>query len=76
MTCLLGWILSFLQHFLQWQMYLLEQCARKYGNGFQHTALSCDAIALAYEMLLLEGYIESQVGDGTRVVHLQPERSL
>ena len=28
--------------------------------------------ALAYEMLLLEGYIDSRVGDGTRVAHLQP----
>ena len=27
--------------------------------------------ALAYELLLLEGYIESRVGDGTRVAHLQ-----
>src|SRR5215467_480932 len=26
--------------------------------------------ALAYELLLLEGYIESKVGDGTRVAHL------
>jgi GntR family transcriptional regulator/MocR family aminotransferase len=30
--------------------------------------------ALAYELLLLEGYIESRVGDGTRVAHLQPEQ--
>lgn len=30
--------------------------------------------ALAYEHLLLEGYIESRVGDGTRVAHLQPEQ--
>src|SRR2546421_9301763 len=29
--------------------------------------------ALAYELLLLEGYIESRVGDGTRVARLQPE---
>ena len=28
--------------------------------------------ALAYELLLLEGYIESRVGDGTRVADLQP----
>ena len=32
--------------------------------------------ALAYEMLLLEGYIESRVGDGTRVARLQPEQLL
>ena len=30
--------------------------------------------ALAYELLLLEGYIESRVGDGTRVAYLQPEQ--
>src|SRR5438045_7200856 len=30
--------------------------------------------ALAYELLLLEGYIESRVGDGTRVAHLHPEQ--
>ena len=30
--------------------------------------------ALAYELLLLEGYIERRVGDGTRVAHLQPEQ--
>src|SRR6266700_5423812 len=30
--------------------------------------------ALADEMLLLEGYIESRVGDGTRVARLQPEQ--
>lgn len=30
--------------------------------------------ALAYEQLLLEGYIESRVGDGTRVARLQPEQ--
>jgi GntR family transcriptional regulator/MocR family aminotransferase len=30
--------------------------------------------ALAYELLLLEGYLESRVGDGTRVAHLQPEQ--
>ena len=29
---------------------------------------------LAYEQLQLEGYIESRVGDGTRVAHLQPEQ--
>ncbi|MGH2478926.1 MAG: PLP-dependent aminotransferase family protein, partial [Ktedonobacteraceae bacterium] len=29
---------------------------------------------LAYELLLLEGYIESRVGDGTRVAHLQSEQ--
>jgi GntR family transcriptional regulator/MocR family aminotransferase len=30
--------------------------------------------ALAYELLLLEGYIQSRVGDGTWVAHLQPEQ--
>jgi GntR family transcriptional regulator/MocR family aminotransferase len=29
---------------------------------------------LAYECLLLEGFLESRVGDGTRVAHLQPGR--
>jgi GntR family transcriptional regulator / MocR family aminotransferase len=36
--------------------------------------VSRNTTALAYEMLLLEGYIESRVGDGTRVAHLQPEQ--
>src|SRR5262245_13253375 len=30
--------------------------------------------ALAYELLLLEGYVVSRVGDGTRVARLQPDR--
>lgn len=30
--------------------------------------------ALAYEHLQLEGYIQSRVGDGTRVTHAQPEQ--
>src|SRR5262249_56351153 len=30
--------------------------------------------ALAYELLHLEGYVVSRVGDGTRVARLQPER--
>ena len=30
--------------------------------------------ALAYELLLLEGYLESRVGDGTRVARLQTEQ--
>ena len=30
--------------------------------------------ALAYELLQLEGYLESRVGDGTRVARLQPEQ--
>ena len=34
--------------------------------------VSRNTTALAYELLLLEGYIESRVGDGTRVAHLQP----
>ncbi|WP_052568846.1 GntR family transcriptional regulator [Ktedonobacter racemifer] len=37
--------------------------------------VSRNTTALAYEMLLLEGYIESRVGDGTRVAHLQSEQS-
>ncbi|GHO80111.1 GntR family transcriptional regulator [Ktedonobacter sp. SOSP1-85] len=37
--------------------------------------VSRSTTALAYEMLLLEGYIESRVGDGTRVAHLQSEQS-
>lgn len=32
--------------------------------------------ALAYELLQMEGYIESRVGDGTRVARLQPEQLL
>lgn len=35
--------------------------------------VSRNTTALAYELLLLEGYIESRVGDGTRVAHLQLE---
>ncbi|GHO87399.1 MocR-like pyridoxine biosynthesis transcription factor PdxR [Dictyobacter formicarum] len=38
--------------------------------------VSRNTTALAYEQLLLEGYIESKVGDGTRVAHLQPEQIL
>ncbi|MBO0781883.1 MAG: PLP-dependent aminotransferase family protein [Ktedonobacteraceae bacterium] len=34
--------------------------------------VSRNTTALAYEQLLLEGYIESRVGDGTRVARLQP----
>src|SRR5260221_8744339 len=36
--------------------------------------VSRNTTALAYELLLLEGYIESRVGDGTRVARLQPEQ--
>ncbi|GHO46172.1 PLP-dependent aminotransferase family protein [Ktedonospora formicarum] len=36
--------------------------------------VSRNTTALAYELLLLEGYIESRVGDGTRVACLQPQR--
>lgn len=36
--------------------------------------VSRNTTALAYEMLLLEGYIESRVGDGTRVSSLQAEQ--
>ncbi|MFL5661499.1 MAG: PLP-dependent aminotransferase family protein [Ktedonobacteraceae bacterium] len=36
--------------------------------------VSRNTTALAYEQLLLEGYIESRVGDGTRVARLQPEQ--
>jgi GntR family transcriptional regulator / MocR family aminotransferase len=35
--------------------------------------VSRNTTALAYEQLLLEGYIESRVGDGTRVARLQPD---
>ncbi len=35
--------------------------------------VSRNTTALAYELLLLEGYIESRVGDGSRVARLQPE---
>ncbi|GCE24254.1 MocR-like pyridoxine biosynthesis transcription factor PdxR [Dictyobacter kobayashii] len=38
--------------------------------------ISRNTTALAYEQLLLEGYIESKVGDGTRVARLQPEQLL
>lgn len=38
--------------------------------------ISRNTTALAYELLLLEGYIESRVGDGTRVVDLPPEQFL
>src|SRR5215472_10714121 len=33
--------------------------------------VSRNTTARAYEQLLLEGYVESRVGDGTRVAHLQ-----
>jgi GntR family transcriptional regulator/MocR family aminotransferase len=36
--------------------------------------VSRNTTAIAYELLLLEGYIEARVGDGTRVARLQPER--
>lgn len=36
--------------------------------------ISRTTTALAYELLLLEGYIQSRVGDGTRVARLQPEQ--
>ncbi len=36
--------------------------------------VSRNTTALAYEQLQLEGYIESRVGDGTRVARLQPEQ--
>lgn len=38
--------------------------------------ISRNTTALAYEQLALEGYIESRVGDGTRVARLQPEQLL
>lgn len=38
--------------------------------------VSRNTVALAYEMLLLEGYIESRVGDGTRVARMQPEQAI
>jgi GntR family transcriptional regulator/MocR family aminotransferase len=36
--------------------------------------ISRNTTALAYELLLLEGYLESRVGDGTRVAHLHAQR--
>ncbi|HJZ49027.1 MAG TPA: PLP-dependent aminotransferase family protein [Roseiflexaceae bacterium] len=36
--------------------------------------ISRNTTALAYELLQLEGYIESRVGSGTRVVQVQPEQ--
>ncbi len=36
--------------------------------------VSRNTTALAYELLVLEGYIESRVGDGTRVAHVLPEQ--
>lgn len=36
--------------------------------------VSRNTTALAYELLLLEGYIESRVGDGTRIAHLQSKK--
>jgi len=36
--------------------------------------VSRNTTALAYKQLLLEGYIESRVGDGTRVARLHPEQ--
>ena len=36
--------------------------------------VSRNTTALAYEQLLLEGYLESRVGDGTRVARLEPEQ--
>ncbi|GHO70253.1 GntR family transcriptional regulator [Ktedonobacter sp. SOSP1-52] len=36
--------------------------------------VSRNTTALAYEQLLLEGYLESRVGDGTRVALLEPEQ--
>lgn len=38
--------------------------------------VSRNTTALAYEMLALEGYIESRVGDGARVAPVQPEQTL
>ena len=38
--------------------------------------VSRNTTALAYEMLALEGYIESRVGDGARVARVQPEQAL
>lgn len=36
--------------------------------------VSRNTTALAYQQLLLEGYIESRVGDGTRVASVRPEQ--
>ena len=38
--------------------------------------VSRNTTALAYEMLAMEGYIESRVGDGARVGRAQPEQTL
>jgi GntR family transcriptional regulator / MocR family aminotransferase len=35
---------------------------------------SRNTVALAYELLRLEGYLESRTGDGTRIARLQPQR--
>ena len=39
-----------------------------------HLGVSRTTTALAYELLLLEGYIESRVGDGTRVACMPAQR--
>ena len=36
--------------------------------------ISRNTVALAFEQLQLEGYVESRVGDGTRVARLQPQQ--
>ncbi|HEX9067471.1 MAG TPA: PLP-dependent aminotransferase family protein [Ktedonobacterales bacterium] len=36
--------------------------------------VSRNTTALAYQLLVLEGYIEGRVGDGTRVAHMRPSR--
>jgi GntR family transcriptional regulator/MocR family aminotransferase len=38
-----------------------------------HLGVSRNTTALAYQQLLLEGYLEARVGDGTRVAQLQRE---
>ncbi|HEX8982280.1 MAG TPA: PLP-dependent aminotransferase family protein [Ktedonobacterales bacterium] len=38
--------------------------------------VSRNTTALAYDMLLSEGYIESRVGDGARVARTQPEQAM
>lgn len=41
-----------------------------------HLGVSRNTVLLAFEQLLLEGYLESRVGDGTYVTHTLPDTSL
>lgn len=42
----------------------------------QHLGVSRNTVLLAFEQLLLEGYLESRVGDGTYVTHTLPDTSI